>query len=111
MDNFFKLIFYVAKPDLDRVKTAIFDTGAGRIGNYSHCSWEVLGFGQFKPLQGANPSIGEVNKIEKIEEYRVEVLCREEVVPEAIMALRKSHSYEEPAFEVVKIESRFIDLQ
>lgn len=111
MDNFFKLIFYVPKSDLDSVKSAIFETGAGRIGNYSHCSWEVLGFGQFRPLQGANPSIGMVNKVEKVEEYRVEVLCTEKVIHKAIKALRKSHPYEEPAFEVVKIESQFIDHQ
>lgn len=60
----YKFIAYIPEPDLEQVKTALFDAGAGQLGNYSHCAWQVLGMGQFKPLTGANPAIGEIDKVE-----------------------------------------------
>lgn len=51
----FKLIYYVPESHLESTKLAIFEAGAGGIGNYEHCAWQVLGTGQFKPVKGANP--------------------------------------------------------
>lgn len=101
----YKLIFYVPKQQAEPVKTAIFATGAGQIGHYSHCSWETEGVGQFKPLTGANPSLGEVGELEKVSELRVEILCLEANIRAAISAMKQSHPYEEVAYEVVSIEN------
>jgi len=99
------LIFYVPEKDTEAVKSAIFATGAGNIGCYSHCSWQVLGEGQFKPLQGADPHLGEVDKIEKVKENRVEILCTDNNIQNALMALKESHPYEEPAYEIISTEN------
>lgn len=99
----YKLIFYVPLDNAEEVKEEIFKTGAGSIGNYSHCSFETMGTGQFKPLSGANPSIGTIEKLEKIKELKVEILCEQKNIKEAILAMKASHPYEEVAYEVVSV--------
>lgn len=101
----YKLIFYVPTKDSEVVKESIFATGAGSIGNYSHCSWETEGVGQFMPLEGSSPKIGSQNKIEKVQELRVEILCEESNIQAAVDALNTSHPYEEPAYEVISIQN------
>lgn len=102
---FYKLIFYVPTKDAQRVKESIFQTGAGTIGNYSHCSWEVEGIGQFKPLKGSNPSIGTIEKIEQVKELRIELMCTQDQLKDAVFALKESHPYEEPAFDIISIQN------
>lgn len=99
----YKLIFYIPIKDAERVKESIFSTGAGRLGNYSHCSWQTQGMGQFRALVGANPSIGEIGKLVTVAEFRIEILCTEHNIQAAIAALISSHPYEEPAYEVLNI--------
>ncbi len=99
MQNY-KLIFFVPENAVKEVKQAIFATGAGSLGNYAQCSWQTLGVGQFLPLDGANPTIGEVDTVERVSEWRVEILCSTETIKEAVTALKTAHPYEEPAFEV-----------
>lgn len=101
----YKLIFYVPKNDAEQVKEAVFATGAGKIGNYSHCAWETLGMGQFKPLDGANPAIGSIGAVEHVEELRVEILCLTEQVRSAVMAMKSAHPYEEVAYEIVSVRN------
>jgi structural toxin protein (hemagglutinin/hemolysin) RtxA len=101
----YKLIFYVPKDSSESVKQGIFETGAGCIGNYSHCSWETEGVGQFLPLVGSNAFIGTVNKLEKLPELRVEILCTKANIKQAVSALKQHHPYEEVAYEVVTIEN------
>lgn len=96
----FKLIFFVPVEAAEKVKSAIFETGAGKIGNYSHCSFETKGFGQFKPLPGSNPTIGNHNEIERVQELKVEILCTPNQLEAAINSLKEYHPYEEPAYEV-----------
>lgn len=98
-----KLIYYVPESHLESTKLAVFEAGAGSIGNYEHCAWQVLGTGQFKPVKGANPFIGELNTLEQIPEWRVETIVPEEKAPAVAKALKFSHPYEEPAFEFVQI--------
>ena len=98
-----KLIYYVPESHLEPTKRAIFEAGAGGIGNYEHCAWQVLGTGQFKPIQGANPFIGEVNTLEQIPEWRVETIVPEAKASAVAKALKASHPYEEPAFEFIQI--------
>lgn len=89
----FKLVFFVPTADLDAVKTAIFAAGAGRYpgpGNYTECAWQTLGTGQFRPGDAANPHIGTVGALEKVEEVRVETLCvGEDIAKKAVEALKK----------------------
>jgi hypothetical protein len=98
-----KLIYYVPDENLEDTKNAIFAAGAGGIGEYTHCAWQVLGIGQFKPQAGAEPHIGEVGKLERVEEWRVEILVPDEKAVEVARALKASHPYEEPAFEFIQI--------
>ncbi|WP_133135555.1 YqfO family protein [Legionella rowbothamii] len=100
----YKLCFYVPASHVSRVKEAVFNAGAGTIGNYSQCAWEVLGEGQFMPLNGSEPFIGQINKVEKVSEYKVEMICASNCIHEVIVALKNAHPYETPAYEVWKLE-------
>lgn len=100
----YKICFYVPDNAMEKVKQALFDAGAGRIGNYDSCCWQSLGMGQFRPLENSNPTLGELGKIETVPEYRVEMVCVDELINDAVEALRLSHPYEEPAFDVWKLE-------
>lgn len=100
------LQFLVPETHLETVKNAIFATGAGTIGNYSHCAWQTLGEGQFLPLSGSNAFIGEVDVLERVPEYKVELVCEQSQVDAAIAALKQAHPYETPAYYVIKTENR-----
>lgn len=103
----YKLAFFVPAEHKETVKNAIFATGAGCIGNYDSCCWEVLGTGQFRALAGSNPFIGQQGVVETVAEYRVELVCEDHRIAAAVNALRQSHPYEDPAFEVWKLENGF----
>lgn len=96
----YKLVFYVPDSHLELVKFAVFAAGAGRIGNYDQCCWQVPGVGQFRPLPGSQAFIGELNQLEQLYEYRVEMVCADAFIKAAVAALRQAHPYEEPAFDV-----------
>lgn len=101
--NMLKLIYYVPESHLESTKAAIFSAGAGGIGDYEHCAWQVLGMGQFKPRQGANPFMGEVGALEQLPEWRVETIVPEQCASQVAQALKASHPYEEPAYEFLQI--------
>ena len=94
-----KLVFFVPETHKEQVKQAVFNAGAGRFDGYDCCSWETLGNGQFRPLDGSQPFIGEQDKIEQVSEYRVEVICADEQLKTVITALLLAHPYETPAYE------------
>jgi hypothetical protein len=96
----YKLVFFVPSIHVDAVKQAVFDTGAGRIGGYEHCSWQMLGEGQFRPLAGSSPYLGQTGELEYVEEYRVEMVCADELIQDAVRTLLACHPYEEPAYDV-----------
>ncbi|MDS7933462.1 NGG1p interacting factor NIF3 [Acinetobacter sp. V91_7] len=98
-----KLIYYVPESHLELTKQAIFSAGAGGIGNYEHCAWQVKGIGQFKPVKGADPYIGQLNELEQVDEWRVETIVLEEKASAVAKSLKASHPYEEPAFEFIQI--------
>ncbi|MGR2739073.1 NGG1p interacting factor NIF3 [Billgrantia sp. Q4P2] len=100
----YKLAFYVPLEDAETVKEAVFASGAGRLGDYEACCFETRGTGQFRPLDGANPHIGQVGDLEKVEEVKVELVCEDHLIREAVEALRAAHPYEEPAFDVWRLE-------
>ena len=100
----YKISFFVPLFYAEKVKHAIFLTGAGRIGDYDSCCWQTTGTGQFRPLTGSDPFIGSSGVLEKVEELKVEMVCSIEFIEAAIEALKSSHPYEEPAYEVIKLE-------
>lgn len=100
----YKLEFYVPNEHCEKVKEAVFLKGAGSYENYIRCSWEVQGTGQFQPVEGSNPFIGEKGKLEKVQEIKVEMIIRDEIIKDVINALKESHPYEEPAYSVIKLE-------
>lgn len=101
----FKLVFYVPEDHAEAVKRAVFDAGAGKMGDYDSCAWQVRGEGQFRPLAGSDPFIGTQGEVERVVEYRVETICPEHHLKAVVAALRQAHPYEEPAFDVWKLES------
>lgn len=99
----YKLCFYVPESHLEIVKAAVFDSGAGKVGDYDSCCWQVLGQGQFRPLMGSQPFIGQQGSLAVVDEYRVEMVCADDVLQLAVSSLIKAHPYEEPAFDVWKL--------
>lgn len=96
----YKLVFFVPESHLEIVKSAVFEAGAGKIGNYDQCCWQVPGQGQFRPLPGADPYLGQVGECEQLPEYRVELVCAGEYIRASIAALVAAHPYETPAYDV-----------
>ena len=103
MNRLFKLVFFVPDAYLESVKNAVFAAGAGRQGNYEQCCWQTLGTGQFRPLPGAQPAIGHVGDLEKLAEWRVEMILEKVVVKQVISKLLAAHPYEEVAFDLVEL--------
>ena len=96
----YKICVYVPDKHVETVKQALFDAGAGRIGNYDSCCWQTEGIGQFRPLPGSNPAIGSQDMVEHVPEVKIELVCEDDLVEAAVRAMRESHPYEEPAFDV-----------
>lgn len=101
----FKIEFYVPEEQLEQVKQAMFDAGAGRVGDYDSCAWQILGQGQYRPRAGSTPFKGQIDNLETLSEYKVEMVCAEEFVAQAVGALKESHPYEEVAFSVIPTEA------
>ncbi|KPX12924.1 Nif3-like dinuclear metal center hexameric protein [Pseudomonas syringae] len=100
----YKFAFFVPPSHVDEVKSAVFAAGAGRIGAYDHCSWQVLGQGQFRPLNGSQPFVGQSGVVESVEEWKVELVVADDLIQQAVLALKQSHPYETPAYEVWRLE-------
>lgn len=99
----YKLTVYIPESHLETVKEALFAAGAGRYAAYDRCCWQVLGLGQFRPLEGSRPFLGTAGVDERVAEYRVEMLCEDRDVARVEQALRAAHPYEEPAFDFVRL--------
>lgn len=94
----YHIYVYIPETHLEAVKTAMFDVGAGRIGNYDCCCWQTKGEGQYRALAGSHPYQGELNQIEKQPEYKVELVCDDYCLNAVIKAMKAAHPYEEPAY-------------
>jgi hypothetical protein len=99
----YQLSFYVPESNAEAVKAAVFETGAGRIGKYESCCWQTQGQGQFRPLAGSHPAIGKLEQLQTLAELKIELVCTDEIVRDAVLALKRSHPYEEVAYAVVKL--------
>lgn len=98
-----KWVVFVPVEDADAVRAALFAAGAGRIGDYSQCSWTVTGTGQFLPGADASPAIGTVGAVERVIEDRVEVIAPSAARRAVLAAMRAAHPYEEPAFDILTL--------
>ena len=95
-----KLVVFVPAEALDTVRDALFEAGAGRIGDYERCSWYTEGTGTFLGGETTDPTVGEKGREERVPELRLETVFPEERHEDVVAALRRAHPYEEPAFDV-----------
>ena len=101
----YKIELYVPESHLAAVKTAMFEAGAGRVGNYDCCAWQTKGEGQFRPLDGSSPFLGNQGQIETVIEHKLEMVCEEQCLEAVIAALKRAHPYEEVAYTVIRTET------
>ncbi|MFH0852671.1 MAG: YqfO family protein [bacterium] len=104
MANKYKIVVFVPESHTDVVRKAMGDAGAGKIGNYTYCSFSSKGIGRFKPEEGANPTIGKVGNLESVEEERIEVVADKQVVDSVLSAIKRVHPYEEVVIDVYPLE-------
>lgn len=105
MESHYQITFYVPEKHCEQVKQAMFEAGAGTLENYQECAWQTLGQGQFKPLEGSNPFLGDKDKLEIVSEYKIEMLCTIDKIKPVIQALKSSHPYESAAYNIIKLEN------
>lgn len=98
MKGLLQMYFYVPETHLESVKEALFAAGAGCFQGYDRCCWQVLGQGQFRPLEGTSPFIGREDELESLPEYKVEILLPIDLREEVLCAFLKAHPYEVPAY-------------
>ena len=98
-----KLVVFVPREALNEVREALFAAGAGRIGNYEHCSWYGEGTGTFLAGEGTSPNVGQAGREERVAELRLETVFPVERQDDVLAALRQAHPYEEPAFDVYEL--------
>lgn len=99
----YKLCFFVPESHLQTVKSAVFAAGGGLIGAYDSCCWQTLGLGQFRPLSGSQPYIGQSGQLEQVQEWKVELVVADGLIQSAVKALLQAHPYETPAYEVWRL--------
>jgi hypothetical protein len=100
-----KLEYYLPASHVEQTNQALFEAGAGRIGNYDCCCWVTDGTGQYRPLEGSDPFKGQQGTIEKEPEMKVELVLEEELVDEVRQALFEAHPYETPAYQFIKYQT------
>ena len=99
-----KIVVFVPETHADAVREAMGKAGAGKIGNYTHCSFSSQGIGRFKPEEGAHPAVGKIGKLESVREERIEAVCERKILQDVITAIKKAHPYEEVALDVYPLE-------
>lgn len=102
--NNVKIVVFVPESHADAVRDAMGKASAGKIGNYTYCSFSSKGIGRFKPEEGAHPNIGEVGKLESVEEERIEAVCERKNLADVIKAIKRAHPYEEVALDIYPLE-------
>jgi dinuclear metal center YbgI/SA1388 family protein len=104
-EQLYKIAVFIPHGHEDAVREALSKGGAGFIGNYSNCTYQVDGIGTFKPEEGTNPFIGQKGELEKVAEYRLETIVPEAKLRSAISAMLKAHPYEEVAYDVYLLQN------
>lgn len=101
----YHLVTYVPESDLERVQQALWKVGCGKIGAYEQCSFFTAGTGTFFGTSGTDPTIGKAGQLERVAEFKLEMVCPKPLLATALNALRNAHSYEEPAIDVLPREA------
>jgi dinuclear metal center YbgI/SA1388 family protein len=102
----YKLVVFVPPAETDKVAEAMFEAGAGRIGDYSHCSFRLPGQGTFWGGETTSPTIGRAGRLERVDEIRLEAVVPERDLPGVVAAMLRAHSYEEPAYDIYPLSPR-----
>ncbi len=102
--NVVKIVLFAPVTHADVVRQAMGDAGAGKIGNYSFCTFSSVGTGRFLPLEGAHPAVGAVGKLEQVAEERIETVCDRGLVAGVVEAVKKVHPYEEIPIDIYPLE-------
>lgn len=100
----YQLVAFIPETHLESVKQAMFDAGAGQSDKYIHCAFQVRGTGQFKPTAAADPYYGQVDELEVVAEYRVEISVPDQIIKDVIAALVQAHPYEQPAYSAWQVD-------
>lgn len=100
MKELVKLVVFVPEENANEVRQALGEAGAGKIGEYSFCSYSIKGVGRFKPSENADPHIGSANKLEAVDEERIEVACEKEQAADIIQVIKDVHPYEEVVIDI-----------
>jgi len=98
--NYVKIVIAVPVKSADKVRQTLGKAGAGIQGNYEFCSGSYQQIGRFKPITGAQPSIGQIGRLEEVEEEVIEAICHKDLIKKVISAVKKVHPYEEPAIDI-----------
>lgn len=98
-NGFYKLETYVPETHAEALKAALAAAGAGKLGNYDSCFWECAGTGQFRPLPGSRPFLGETGVVEHVAERKLEMLVEAASLKAVLAALKAAHPYETPAYQ------------
>jgi dinuclear metal center YbgI/SA1388 family protein len=98
-----KIVTFVPEAHAEKLLDALAAAGAGEIGDYARCAWTTAGVGTFQPLLGANPTVGAVGEVTRLDETRIEMVLPRAARGEVIHALRTAHPYEEPAFDIFEL--------
>ena len=101
--NKVKIVVFIPVNYIDKVRKVICDAGAGTIGNYRYCTSLTNTIGTFIPDENAEPFVGEKNKLEIVEEGKLEVICDIKNVKKVINEIKKHHPYEEPGIDIIPL--------
>ncbi len=104
-ERFLKFVVFVPVTHTEKVLCALAAAGAGKIGDYDSCSFVLRGTGRFRPLEAADPFIGETGKVEEVEEDRIEVIVPELLMKKVLGAARAAHPYEEMAYDIYPLSN------
>jgi len=108
-NSLFRIAVFVPVSHLDKVREVMAKAGAGKVGNYTDCSFTVEGKGTFLPNDSASPFIGETGKFEKVDENRLEMIVEKSLVGSVINEMLKAHPYEEVAYDIYPLANNSVD--
>lgn len=103
LSDYVTIVITVPETHADAVREAMGRAGAGKIGDYSYCSYSVKGIGHFMPNKGSNPYLGEEDVLEEVVEERIETVCNRSVLEHVLEEIKKAHPYEETVIDIYPI--------
>lgn len=103
LSDYVTIAFTVPETHAVQIREAMGKAGAGKVGNYSFCSFSYKGIGRFKPEQGANPFLGQVDVLENVDEEKIETVCHREKLLQVLEAIKNAHPYEETVIDIYPV--------